>query len=652
MMKEHCTMFLEQNRWKVLLLLAISLLPLIEGKDANWDFYNYHLYVAHALVHGRLSQDFMAASLQGYLNPLLYLPTYWMIMADWPSVFIRLALASVHSLNLLVLWKICERILFPHISNRKYHILIAVLLGISAPVFLGTLGTTFGDPAISVFVLFGLLLLCKEAGNTAKFSVAIGLAGLSLGLAAGLKPTNIIYVISAVGAMLVTLSVRSGILKVLVYFGVAAIAGWLITGGWWAWKLYGEFGNPFFPLFNNIFHSPDFPAVLLTVNRFLPGGVLEGLAQVFRMADYHSGIYVEPMLPDLRLALIIIFAVVVFTRNSWQRLSGSGDGNHETDTPSRVLPWFFLIATVLWLATSGNGRYGLPVLLLAGPVLHWMIIRSIPNGRWPLLIATAILIAQNAHAWNTWNGAWDTLPWSRKWVEISVPKQLQEQPYLYFTTDLQTDSFVIPFVHPKAAFVNLLGQYPIPPTGPGSDRVKRLMAQHIGQLRMMVRLTEPASRRMDLKKYLAGLDESFSSWGLRTDESDCVSIPVSIPAGLLGGNPNHIFLSCALQPGTRISDDYVRTKQRLTPVFGRIEDTCPLLFSPPGWRFERKGGMWSRRYMNTDIILYSAKGRMFYSHLEYGPFDVAIGSIGDWETGKGNLRCERPPAFWSAKSRG
>jgi hypothetical protein len=107
------------------------------------------------------------------------------------------------------------------------------------------------------------------------------------------------------------------------------------------------------------------------------------------------------------------------------------------------------------------------------------------------------------------------------------------------------------------------------------------------------------------------------------------------------------LFSCALQPGTHLSADYVRTSDRLTAVFRRIEAACPLLFGPPGWRFERKGGMWSRTYMNTDMKLYTAKGRMFYSRLEYGPFDVDIGSIEDWESGKGNLRCERPPALWS-----
>jgi hypothetical protein len=364
------------------------------------------------------------------------------------------------------------------------------------------------------------------------------------------------------------------------------------------------------------------------------------------MAEYHNRVYVESLLPDLRPGLIVIFSIIALARVGWERFAGSGNGNDRTGTPARVLLWFFLIATVLWLATSGNGRYGLPILLLAGPVLYWTILRSMPGGRWPLLTAVAILLAQNAHAWNTWNGAWETLPWSEKWIEISVPRQLREQPYLYFTTELQTDSFVIPFVHPKSAFVNLFGQYPIPPAGPGSERVRRLIVQHTGRLRMMVRLTRPASGQMDLKKYLAGLDESFSSWGLRTDESDCVDIPARIPDGLQGGNPDHFFLSCALVPGTRVSDAYARTEHRLAAVFGRIENACPLLFSPPGWHFDRKGGMWSRKYMNSDMMLYSAKGRMFYSQIEYGLHDVNIGSVEDWETGRGSLRCERPPTPW------
>jgi hypothetical protein len=645
-------MFPEQNRWKVLLVLAVSLIPLIEGNDANWDFYNYHLYVAHALVHGRLSQDFMAASLQSYLNPVPYLPMYWAIMADWPSVIIRLTLAFLHSANLLLLWSIAERTLFPRAGNPKYHALLAALLGISAPVFLGTLGTTFGDPTISIFVLLGVLLLCREMKEAARISLGMGLAGVSLGLAAGFKPTHVIYALSAAGAILATSGVQLRILKVLVYFGASAFSGWLIADGWFAWKLYAEFGNPFFPLFNNVFHSPDFPAVLLTADRYLPGGILDGLVQMFRMAEYHNRVYVESMLPDLRPALAVIFFTIAFARIGWERLAGNGNGNCKTGAPSRMLLWFFLISTVLWLATSGNGRYGLPILLLAGPVLYWAILRAMPGDRWTLLTATAILLAQNAHAWNTWNGAWETLPWSRKWVEISVPKQLQEQPYLYFTTELQTNSFVVPFVHPESAFVNLFGQYPIPPAGPGSDRVKRLIAQHAGRLRMLVRLAGSGSGRMDVKKYLAGLDESFSSWGLRTDESDCVDIPATLPGELQGGNPDHFFLSCALLPGTRVSDAYARTEQRLAAVFGRIEKACPLLFSPPGWHFDRKGGMWSRKYMNSDIMLYSAKGRMFYSQIEYGLHDVNIGSVENWETGRGNLRCERPPAPWSTSPDG
>lgn len=634
--REQGSVFHEQRRWLVLLLLAISLTPLIAGKDANWDFYNYHLYAAHALLHGRLGQDFMAASAQSYLNPVVFLPAYWMIMADWHSVSVRLVLAAVHSLNVLVLWKICEHSLFSGAGNHRYHVLMAVLLGLSAPVFLGTIGTTFGDPTISIFVLCGLLLLCGGARDPARLSASLGLAGLCLGLAAGFKPTNVIYGVGGAGAVLVTLGAGPRVLKALVYFGIAAFAGWLAGGGWWAWMVYREFGNPFFPLLNNIFASPDFPAVRLTVERYLSGGILDGLVQLFRIADYHSWIYVEPNLPDLRPALVLIIAAIALAKFGWQKLRGSG-GDRRADAPSRLLLWFFLFSGVLWMATSGNGRYAIPLLLLAGPVLLWLVVRCMPDGRRALLTAAAMLIAQNVHAWGTWNGAWGALPWSGTWVEISVPRQLRERPYLYFTVELQTDTFVVPFVHPESAFVSLLGQYPIPPEGPGADRVRRLMAQHAGSLRFMAR-----QWKTDIRKILTDLDEMFSPWELRTDPSDCATIAI----GKSWENQAPLF-SCALQPGTRLSAEYVRTKDRLSAVFGRIEAACPLLFSPPGWRFDRQGGMWSRKYMNTDIKLYTANGRMFYSQLEYGPFDVSIGSVEDWEAGRGRMNCTRPPARWA-----
>ncbi len=54
------------------------------GQDANWDLQNYHFYGPWALLEGRaFGCDIAAAQLQTYLNPLLDLPFYAMVAADW-----------------------------------------------------------------------------------------------------------------------------------------------------------------------------------------------------------------------------------------------------------------------------------------------------------------------------------------------------------------------------------------------------------------------------------------------------------------------------------------------------------------------------------------------------------------------------------------
>ena len=55
------------------LVLVVSLFwTYAAGKDLNWDFINYHFYGASLLVDGRLNKDYFGASVQSYLNPLVY----------------------------------------------------------------------------------------------------------------------------------------------------------------------------------------------------------------------------------------------------------------------------------------------------------------------------------------------------------------------------------------------------------------------------------------------------------------------------------------------------------------------------------------------------------------------------------------------------
>ena len=65
--------------WVGALVCAASLFGLaLQGMDANWDLRNYHLYNPHAWLTGRSAVDIAPAQLQGFHNPILDLPLYWL----------------------------------------------------------------------------------------------------------------------------------------------------------------------------------------------------------------------------------------------------------------------------------------------------------------------------------------------------------------------------------------------------------------------------------------------------------------------------------------------------------------------------------------------------------------------------------------------
>ena len=65
----------------ILALLAVpafALLALAMGKEAGWDFQNYHWYDPYSLLAGRLSFDVSVGHHASYYNPFLDVPLYWL----------------------------------------------------------------------------------------------------------------------------------------------------------------------------------------------------------------------------------------------------------------------------------------------------------------------------------------------------------------------------------------------------------------------------------------------------------------------------------------------------------------------------------------------------------------------------------------------
>jgi hypothetical protein len=604
------------RRRPVLALLCVSAAlcaawTVYAGKDLNWDLLNYHYYLPFQLLEGRLQQDFFAASAQSYLNPAGYLPFYLMVSSRWHSVAVSVVLAAAHSLSLPLLYAIAWR-LFAHLAQRDRIILscLATALGASTAVFWATVGTSFLDPLLVPPMLGGLFLLACE-DRSARYPF---LAGLLFGAAAALKYSNAIFALAAL-----PLAFLSGRRAVAAYIagGAAAVA---VLAGLWLALMWREFGNPLFPVGG-------------ASARFTPPDFVSALTFPFRMAALDRALYSETFAPDIRLAALVIAAVVLPTVAFRRKVSTLQHADW------RVLG-FFAAAAVLWLATSANARYGMMVLLLAGVCLARVAERLLPPGaaRIALGVLLAVqLITSAVAAPPRWFIA---EPWSRHWFPYEAPQRAQREPALYLTLETLPMAVVAPFVHPASSFVNLRGQHSIAPDSP---RLAALLERHRGRVRVAGRLLELADG-VPQPSQVRAYDGTLARIGYRLDSAECFTIEwrrddddfVSRAANWISRTPPTSeplsIVSCGLQPAPRDPAQAERERQ-VSILFDRIEKGCRRLFRGHTAVTEPLGSGWSRHYVDLDARLEAIGGRVSLNRYRAG-LHVELGQLDDWQREK------------------
>ena len=638
-------------RWGAIMLRVTIMVAMcglatyLLGKDTNLDIFNYHLYVAHAFwTHQDLQSDFMAASMQRYLNPVGYLPFYWMIQAGWHSLTISLILAAFHSVALVMLWEICERHLFKADPRRTLLSAMSVGLGAMSPVFLGTLGGAFLDPVTMVLVFGGILLLCEALDRTS--TVLPLFAGTLLGIAAGIKLTNLIFIAGAGVATVVASRQWSMGWRTGACFGIGAACGALLSGGWWSLQLYREFGNPFFPLFNDIFGSPDFPAVKLQLARFKPASIADALAFPFDMASSRMWVYAENGAADIRFALLIVFGLLLVVIRLPRKIRTKFENARVKNHSTKLISFFFIFSFALWVWTSGNGRYGEPLLLLVAPMLVLTVRSAIPNEKIFVALMLVILAAQGVVIALSENLRWESGAWTGKWIDVNLPEKLASTPYGYLTEGITSYSFVALHLHPESKFINLIGAFPIALDGPGGHRVGTFISAHAGKLRMMGKLDIPIdSVRVGsaaFKEYLKEIDARYALWDLQIDTTNCDLIGFSVGAP----SKDESLFTCLLLPGNPRRASMIAEWERASAVFDRIENFCPVLFNPRGAYTTKRGLAWYRLYLNTEIRLRALNGRVKFSRDPFGPFSVDMGTLKEWETGTAKWSCVSLQPHW------
>lgn len=318
--------------------------------------------------------------------------------------------------------------------------------------------------------------------------------------------------------------------------------------------------------------------------RFEPDTWRDAILRPLAMASPDGGVYVEIIAPDFRFVFIIVLALawLLLVRGAQRRAS-----------VAPVLLAITAVAFVPWLAMSGNGRYFIAFLLIAGPLCIGLL-HLVPATR-SLRIALAVgmvawqaFLIQEITPWRFWGHVvWaDGPPF-----HVEVPQDVSAQPATYLTLSSISYSLIAPSFHPASRWTNIATQAGFTDTAPDALRVQALIAAP-GRLRVIFPTVPGGQKGGDIDPALGrAIDDLLARQGLSIeDEGQCRILRSAGLAAMAsrrvadeGSEPTgvHGFWLCPLaRSASPRAVAATPIPERTEKVFEKLERMCPRIFSP------------------------------------------------------------------------
>jgi hypothetical protein len=426
-------------------LIVLIWYAIHRGQDFNWDQQNYHIGIPFLLAHNTFWTSIAPAGIQSYLNPFVLQAQFFALRHFCPIGF-AVTLALLQSSAFLIAGLICAQIDRP---TNGWQSLVASLLGFSlclmSPISLSEAGTTLIDLVTAVPVLAAYSLLLAR-GQRFGLTLSSVLAGILLGTATALKLTNAVFAIGALGFAIAGRDSWPDRLKWIGAYAVVLILSFAAVGGSWQLPLWEQFGNPFFPYYNGIFHSPDFAPKNLHDQRFLPQSVLDVWRYPVR---WLLGGSPNPDIatPSSELAFrdarwtIAVFAGTIFIAGFlfFRRWAA-----RRLLEPATGLLFAFSLGYLIWLFLFGYQRYVLPLEILSGVIILFLSTIIVRWARIGVLFIVAVVSWQILLVPD-----WGHLPWRSYWqainpdpIEFGAPAIvfLGSRPSSFIVASLPTDT--------------------------------------------------------------------------------------------------------------------------------------------------------------------------------------------------------------------
>jgi hypothetical protein len=508
--------------------VLFGLLALNLGMDADWDLRNYHYYNAWALLTGRQGWDMLAAQRPSFYDPVLDIP-FFLLAQGLPARVVAFLLGAVHGVNVILLTLLGERLIVAHGPWRRFGLsaLLAVA-GACGSIALSEVGTVFYDNVLSLGLFASLLLILVHWDRlkgqlTLRNAALAAMDGLPAGLAFGLKQTAVMFPVGLAVALLITLPAPiPRRVAVTFWFGVGVLAATLAGGGYWMLHLWHLYGNPVFPHFNQLFHSPwalpqsyrdvQYEAGTLWRRIFFP--------VVFSLDSRQAG---EIVFRDYRvLTAFILIPLAGLTRvvqALWAPRSAPGGTPGFVNTQHALFVMVTAAAAYgVWLEMFAVYRY-LTALEMLAPLLIVLAVGLMPGPRlWRLEIALALVAFL---VLTTRPGEWIRVPFSEKAVEVQVPTIADPAHTIVLLAGHEPLSFLLPAFPPQMRFLRVDSNFTNPDeTGVRFNQVMRqIVAEHQGPLLALFIPTE----RHDVVRRIG-------QYGLKVETSGCAQVTSPIGA--------------------------------------------------------------------------------------------------------------------------
>ena len=285
-----------------------------------------------------------------------------------------------------------------------------------------------------------------------------------------------------------------------------------MVGGYWSWHLWTEFGNPIFPYWNDLFHSPWGPFEGLQDVRFLPRTFQDALSYPFRwFIRLHTSS--ERPFRDARWAILTVLlplVLIALAAGRIQRREESSAGKMtEQAVVARAHFWlivlFFITTYVIWIWMFAIQRYLIPLGLICGLVIFLILDRLLASQS--AKAACFTFLALFCMFW-TQPGETERLPYGQDWFGVQLTEAVSAPDTLFIMMGDSPASYVVPFLPASDRVVRISANFPLQMKSGLGLMVMEMITQHKGPIRSLTMGTVSSPDRFQLTRFGLDLNET------------------------------------------------------------------------------------------------------------------------------------------------